>query len=98
MRLQKYIKEEIDNGIKKHWNLLNKKLSKKYNIKDNDIKKAKKEISKKYKIKEEYLNFVFIWELAENMVKLTYNVEDEKSKLFQSSLSYTWLPIEKRGI
>lgn len=98
MRLQKYISEEVENSIRNHWDLVNKKLSKKYDIKDKDIKFARKQLAKKHKVKENDLKFEFIWEVLEGTVMLTFNITDENHKNFKSSVNYRWLPIEKRGV
>jgi len=93
MRLKQYIKESIN----QYNDNLNKKLSKKYNIKENDIALARKVLAKKHKVQEKYMKFEFIWEILENHVYLTFNIIDENHKNYKSSVNYVWLPIEKRG-
>jgi len=97
MRLKQYIRENISKNIKQHWDMLNKKLSKKYNIKEKDIKLARKEVAKKHKVQEKYIEFDFIWEILENRVQLSFRIMDEKHRDYKSTVTYVWLPIEKRG-
>lgn len=53
----------------------NKKLFKKYNIKQKDIENAKNKISKRDKIDKKYIKFEYVWETNwNNTVYLMFNI------------------------
>lgn len=74
-------------------------LKKKFNIKDNDIKKAQKKLSKHYKVDLSFLKFHAIAEYGfKDIVDIYYNIMDPKHKNFKSTIAYRWNPKEERGI
>jgi len=77
----------------------NKRLLKKFNIKDSDLKMAQKELGKHHNIKPSFLDFHAVADYGfKDIVDLGFNITDPKHKNFKSTISYRWNPKELRGI